>query len=112
MRAHLLGDLILVRSGGIFTPMEARLAGSEEGRRQIFEVHLREKPLEPGIERDSLAARTEGFSGAEIQAVCTRAALRAVRRVIAVVDTGPFQPDQLVIEGSDLDAAIQEVEQR
>jgi uncharacterized protein YbcI len=35
VRAHLMGDLILVRSGGIFTPTEARLAGSEEGRRLI-----------------------------------------------------------------------------
>jgi uncharacterized protein YbcI len=35
VRAHLLGDLILVRSGGIFTPTEARLAGTEEGRRLI-----------------------------------------------------------------------------
>ena len=35
VRAHLLGDLMLVRSNGIFTPTEARLAVSEEGRRLI-----------------------------------------------------------------------------
>ena len=35
VRAHLLGDLILVRSNGIFTPTETRLAVSEEGRRLI-----------------------------------------------------------------------------
>jgi len=35
VRAHLLGDLILVRSNGIFTPTESRLAVSEEGRRLI-----------------------------------------------------------------------------
>ena len=35
VRAHLLGDLVLVRCGGIFTPTEARLAVSEEGRRLI-----------------------------------------------------------------------------
>ncbi len=35
VRAHLLGDLIVVRCGGIFTPTEARLAVSEEGRRLI-----------------------------------------------------------------------------
>jgi uncharacterized protein YbcI len=35
VRAHLLGDLILVRCAGIFTPTEARLAASEEGRRLI-----------------------------------------------------------------------------
>ncbi len=35
VRAHLLGDLILVRSTGIFTPTETRLAATEEGRRII-----------------------------------------------------------------------------
>ncbi len=35
VRAHLLGDLILVRCTGIFTPTEARLAVTEEGRRLI-----------------------------------------------------------------------------
>lgn len=35
VRAHLLGDLVLVRSAGIFTPTEARLAATEEGKRLI-----------------------------------------------------------------------------
>ncbi|MCW3099237.1 MAG: hypothetical protein JWL77_4855 [Chthonomonadaceae bacterium] len=35
VRAHLLGDMMLVRSNGIFTPTETRLAVSEEGRRLI-----------------------------------------------------------------------------
>ena len=55
----------------------------EESRRLIFEVHLRNKPLAPGISAGALAAGTEGFSGADIQGVCTKAALRAVRRAVA-----------------------------
>ena len=35
VRAHLIGDLVVVRCGGIFTPIEARLVFSEEGRRLI-----------------------------------------------------------------------------
>jgi len=35
VRAHLLGDIILVRSGGIFTHTESRLAVTEEGRKII-----------------------------------------------------------------------------
>ena len=35
VRAHILGDLIVVRSKGIFTPTEAHLAATEEGRRLI-----------------------------------------------------------------------------
>lgn len=35
VRAHLVGALLLVRSTGIFTPVEAKLSASEEGRRLI-----------------------------------------------------------------------------
>ena len=35
LRVHLLGDLLLVRSTGILTQTEARLAATEEGRRLI-----------------------------------------------------------------------------
>lgn len=35
VRAHLVGDLVLVRCTGIFTPVEARLAVSAEGQKLI-----------------------------------------------------------------------------
>ena len=35
LRAHILGDLVLIRSSGIFTQTETRLLASEEGRRLI-----------------------------------------------------------------------------
>ena len=35
VRAHLVGELILVRSSGIFTATEEKLVASEEGRRLI-----------------------------------------------------------------------------
>ena len=35
VRAHLIGDLILVRCGAVFTPIEARLAATDEGRKLI-----------------------------------------------------------------------------
>ena len=35
VRAHLLGEMVLVRCSGIFTPTEARLAATDEGRKLI-----------------------------------------------------------------------------
>jgi uncharacterized protein YbcI len=35
VHAHLIGDMVLVRCTGIFTPTEARLSASDEGRRLI-----------------------------------------------------------------------------
>lgn len=54
----------------------------ENDRREIFEIHLRNKPLAPKISLDDLVSRTEGFSGADIAGVCHKAALKALRRVV------------------------------
>ena len=54
-----------------------------QGRKEIFEVHLQNKPLAPKVKIDGLVSRTEGFSGAQIASVCSLAALSAVRRVVA-----------------------------
>ncbi|MFB6093259.1 MAG: CDC48 family AAA ATPase [Haloquadratum sp.] len=54
----------------------------EEARRAIFEVHTREKPLADGVDIDDLAARTEGYVGADIEAVCREASMAASREFI------------------------------
>ncbi|WP_254535181.1 CDC48 family AAA ATPase [Halomarina litorea] len=58
----------------------------EDARKKIFEVHTRNKPLADGIDLDQLARRTEGYVGADIEAVCREAALVATREFIRSVD--------------------------
>ncbi|MFC6835397.1 CDC48 family AAA ATPase [Halomarina ordinaria] len=58
----------------------------EEARRAIFAVHTREKPLADDVDLDSLARRTEGYVGADIEAVCREAAMIASRELITSVD--------------------------
>ena len=80
----------------------------EESRRLIFEVHLRNKPLAPGVSAANLAAGTDGFSGADIQGICTKAALRAVRRAVAGrVGTPPVEAAVMIGPG-DLETALKE----
>lgn len=52
-------------------------------RKHILRIHLRSKPLAGSIDEDALADATEGCSGADVAAVCARAAMAAVRRAIA-----------------------------
>jgi transitional endoplasmic reticulum ATPase len=59
-----------------------------EGRKQIFEIGLRGRPLADDVAVDELAAQTDGFSGAEIRAVCRRASLDAVRAAINAAQEG------------------------
>jgi len=81
----------------------------EKDRLEIFKVHLRGKPLAPGIDAAALAARTEGFSGAEIASVCNQAALSAVRRALS---KGPGKkPGQVLITAPDLEKALEALRQ-
>ncbi len=57
----------------------------EEARRKIFEVHTQHKPLADDVDLDRLARRTEGYVGADIEAVCREASMAASREFIASV---------------------------
>lgn len=50
------------------------------GRKEIFDVHMRNLKLGPDVDRDFLAKQTPGFSGADIANVCNEAALMAARK--------------------------------
>jgi len=50
------------------------------GRKAIFQVHLRGKPIEDDINVDTLAKLTPGFTGADIMNVVNEAAILAARR--------------------------------
>jgi len=79
----------------------------EEARQQILTVHLRHKPIADDISVEALAARCIDASGAELAAVCNRAALSALRRVVQSHE-GETIPTQLnvKIEQADFDAVI------
>jgi len=80
----------------------------EESRQRIFEVHLRNKPLAPGISASDLARGTDGFSGADIQGVCAKAAQRAVRRVVVSRIEKQHKELPVIISVDDLESALKE----
>ena len=58
----------------------------EEARRAIFAVHTREKPLADDVDLNQLSRRTDGYVGADIEAVCREASMAATREFINSVD--------------------------
>lgn len=52
---------------------------NEAARKEIFRVHMAKMRFAEGIDIDELAKKTEGYSGAEIAAVCREAAMNALR---------------------------------
>ena len=83
----------------------------EQARREIFEVHLRNKLLASGVNTSDLAARTANFSGADIHAICDKAARRAVRRAVASEKASPGVHTSVIVGPEDLTAVMQELEE-
>jgi transitional endoplasmic reticulum ATPase len=80
----------------------------EAARRAILAVHTRNKPLGEDVDLADLAARTAGFSGADLEALCREAAVRAV---VAVTDrydgeAANDHADELVVGADEFEAAF------
>ncbi len=54
----------------------------KEARKEIFRIHLRGKPLAEDVNIEELAEKTEGYTGADIEAVCREAAMLAIREAV------------------------------
>src|SRR5579884_1542923 len=75
-------DPALLRPGRFDLIVELHYPDEIE-RRAIFAVHTRGRPLAPDVTIDELARLTPGRSGADIEAICRRAALLALREWIS-----------------------------
>ena len=64
----------------------------KEARREIFRIHTRKKPLGDDVNIDELAEKTEGYTGADIAAVCNEAVMAAIREYI---QDGKFDKEKL-----------------
>ena len=56
----------------------------EKARLEIFKVHTRNMPLAEDVDLKELARKTEGYTGADIAAVCREAAMIALREEFKV----------------------------
>ena len=54
-----------------------------EARKEILKIHTRKKPLADDVDLDEIAKRTEGYTGADLEAVCNTAVMLAIREHIA-----------------------------
>jgi transitional endoplasmic reticulum ATPase len=58
-----------------------------EARKDIIKIHLRGKPLGKDVDIDKLADRTEGYSGADLAAVCNTAIMLVIKNHIKKSNT-------------------------
>ncbi len=87
-RADIL-DKALLRAGRFDRQIYVDLPDLND-RVAIFNVHLRNKKVEPNLDVELLARQTPGFSGADIANVCNEAALIAARRNKKLIERQDF----------------------
>lgn len=75
-------DPALLRTGRFDVKFELPLP-DRAARQAIFAVHTRRKPLAADVDLNEFATLTEGKTGAEIEGVCRRAAVSAIREYLA-----------------------------
>ena len=87
-RADIL-DKALLRAGRFDRQIYVELPDIV-GRKEIFEVHMRNLKLGNDVDKVFLAKQTPGFSGADIANVCNEAALMAARKGKEEIDKQDF----------------------
>ncbi|WP_141807781.1 ATP-binding protein [Nocardia bhagyanarayanae] len=92
---------VALRRPGRFDRMILVALPDPAARKAILHYHLRERPV-AGIDLGAIAARTEGFSGADLAHVCTSATQLAMAESIR---TGTVRP----IGMADVEAAMAQI---
>jgi transitional endoplasmic reticulum ATPase len=75
-------DPALLRSGRFGRHIEIELPDVET-RKQVFKIHIRNKPLAEDVNIDEMAEKLEGYTGADIQGICEEATLLTIRKVLS-----------------------------
>ena len=77
-------DPSLLRPGRIDAIIELKLP-DKKTREEIFKVHTRKMPLDKSVKLQEYVEKTEGWTGADIEAICRNAGINAIKRYYAKV---------------------------
>ena len=75
-------DPEMLRSGRFGRHIEIPMP-DKEARKEIFKIHLKNKPLAKGVNIDKMAESLERYTGADIQAIAEEATLLTIRKAVA-----------------------------
>jgi len=107
-------DPALRRPGRFDREIEIGVPG-REGRLEVLQIHTRGMPLEKDVNLEVLANRAHGFVGADLEALCKEAAMRALRRILPEIDLEaesiPAKVlSKLIVQMKDFEEALKEVQ--
>ena len=100
-------DEALLRAGRFDFHFEIPLP-DENARLEILKVHTRKKPLAEDVNLESIAAASENMVGADLESICKKAAMKAIREFI---ESGESEYTRFKIWGKHFKAAFEEATQ-
>ena len=84
----------------------------EAARLEIFKIHTSRSHLAKNVSLIELAGETEGYTGAEIEAICREATMRTIRRFLnSGTDQETTKPQRLEVTMEDLQEAVKKVKE-
>ncbi len=103
-RAELL-DAALVRPGRLGEAIEIPLPEPAD-RQSMLTLFSKKMRLDPSVDLERLAARTDGASGADLRGLCTQAGRHAFLRALDAAEASP------TVTGEDFECALHELRSR
>lgn len=101
-------DPALRRGGRFDSELRVGLLGPDD-RREVLDVHVAGVRLADSVDLDALAARTHGYTGADLEAVLVEAATRAADRLNTETKTNDQPEAAAELRREDIDAAVEAV---
>ncbi|MEM3594161.1 MAG: CDC48 family AAA ATPase [Candidatus Jordarchaeaceae archaeon] len=87
----------------------------KQGRIEILQIHMRGMPIAENVDIQQLAQTSHGFVGADLEALCREAAMKALRRYLPKIDldeeTIPTSIlESMVVTQEDFISALKEIQ--
>ena len=104
-------DPALLRSGRFGRHIEIPIP-EKDSRAEIFKIHLQNKPLASDVDIDQLAQELDGYTGADIQAICEEATLLTIRNAVSesTIKTDDAESVKVVnISKNEFESAIKKI---
>ena len=87
----------------------------KSGRKEVLQIHTRAMPLTDDVDLNSLASKTHGFVGADLEALCKEAAMASLRRLLPDFNLGDTRVSEELLEKikvtkDDFESALKKIE--
>jgi transitional endoplasmic reticulum ATPase len=100
-------DPALLRSGRFDLIFELPLPDLPT-REKIFVIHTRNKPLNKKVSLNKLSLKTEGLTGSDIEFICRKAAMLAIRSLIDnKIKKVSYKTEEIIISEKHFEEAIE-----